>query len=462
MANQMDFTSHYHNQLLNRFTDIELTLRNISGLITFNLRLHKIILSYHSEFFLRMFTFNNNQTSFDMIVENVDVYHAVIMAMYGIKVELDYPKWMLTLKTIQCYNYLRKKVDMNQLYNLIVPSEGFELLMDVISEFDFLNDNKLLRVIRKNLPMPLSEFELFFGDNNVLIEKLRQNRRLIASVYDCTINIWDVDCDEEITKIHKLDASDIVTFSPDNTLMAYVEKDNICIYNCLTLKHVGTLSGHGHSPYAINFSRNGKEIVSTNFKNKISHWNVETISHIKSYSTDQVFNHSIFSPDCTKIAYIQKSNIYIYDIVANVVVHELNGHCEYIYSVVFSADNTKIVSCGSDRSIKIWNSCNGLLIRSIKNAHDKWIYNVAISPDGTKIASGGGNYLVKIWNADTYELLYTLTGHNDYAYVTFSPDNKQIISGDISIIRIWNADTGALIRYLPAWSGILRQIVYSN
>jgi WD40 repeat protein len=98
-----------------------------------------------------------------------------------------------------------------------------------------------------------------------------------------------------------------------------------------------------------------------------------------------------------------------------------NAHSDYIISVAFSPDGTKIVSGSRDQTIKVWDSgalqpskspflgkkwrllaclADKLEMLSEKtNAHSSVIMSVSFSPDGTKIVSGSYDKMIKVWDS---------------------------------------------------------------
>jgi WD40 repeat protein len=100
-----------------------------------------------------------------------------------------------------------------------------------------------------------------------------------------------------------------------------------------------------------------------------------------------------------------------------------DAHSDWVTSLAFSPDGTKIVSGSHDRTIKVWDSgapecgvsqrpspaetdaCPACLAGVLKllgktiYAHRCFmISSVAFSPDGTKIASGSSNRSIKVWD----------------------------------------------------------------
>ena len=73
----------------------------------------------------------------------------------------------------------------------------------------------------------------------------------------------------------------------------------------------------------------------------------------------------------------------------------------------------KIVSASRDRTLKIWDINNYRCIRTLEG-HENYIYTVIVLPDGN-IVSGSHDNTIKIWNClDNYNCINTLTGHTHY------------------------------------------------
>ena len=82
-------------------------------------------------------------------------------------------------------------------------------------------------------------------------------------------------------------------------------------------------------------------------------------------------------------------------------MHTLEGHTNTIYSLSFSPNNTRLVSCsgeynGTDLSIRLWNVMEGTLVKKVDHYH---VSVAAHSSNGSLIASGSGDCTIKIWDA---------------------------------------------------------------
>ncbi|MDB9429041.1 AAA family ATPase, partial [Microcystis aeruginosa CS-555/01A07] len=92
------------------------------------------------------------------------------------------------------------------------------------------------------------------------------------------------------------------------------------------------LEGHDSAVYSVNFSPDGKTLVSGSDDNTIKLWNVETGEEIRT----------------------------------------LKGHDSYLSSVNFSPDGKTLVSGSDDNTIKLWNVETGQEIRTLKG-HDSYL-----------------------------------------------------------------------------------------
>ena len=74
-----------------------------------------------------------------------------------------------------------------------------------------------------------------------------------------------------------------------------------------------------------------------------------------------------------------------------------------------------------------------------------WVWSVAFSQDGSRVVSGSSDETVRIWNAKTGEPEALLKGHiGNVRAIAFAPDGSQVVSGDGITVRIWNTVTSEM------------------
>ena len=92
-------------------------------------------------------------------------------------------------------------------------------------------------------------------------------------------------------------------------------------------------------------------------------------------------------------------------------------------------------------------------VKSSLSGHSDWVFSVAWSPDGTKLAGGSKDKTVCIWEAATGKQLSQLGGEKPIRCLAFSRNGRTLVSGDGWIpngrdysIRLYHVEAGTQIR----------------
>ncbi|KAJ3498470.1 hypothetical protein NLG97_g1097 [Lecanicillium saksenae] len=127
----------------------------------------------------------------------------------------------------------------------------------------------------------------------------------------------------------------------------------------------------------------------------------------------------------------------------NNCLQTLNGHRDWVQTVVFSHDSTLVASGSHDKAVRIWRVDTGECVQTFEG-HSDSVLSVVFSCDSKLVASGSDDKTVRIWRVDTGECIQTLSGHRGWIRsVVFSRDSTLVASGSNDrTVRIWCADTG--------------------
>ena len=299
-------------------------------------------------------------------------------------------------------------------------------------------------------------------------EKIRTARRiaagsLVAVVISTGLGLmaWQKTQQAELNLAHSRGFSSVSLFNEHKELEAFVEAIkagkilqkqqtyNKEVTNALQellnrKSERNRLEGHDNLVISVNFSPDGKTLVSGSWDKTIKLWNVETGKEIRTLKGhDELVRSVNFSPDGkTLVSGSLDKTIKLWNVETGEEIRTLKGHDSGFNSVNFSPDGKTLVSGSNDSTIKLWNVETGKEIRTLKG-HDSYLSSVNFSPDGKTLVSGSGDKTIKLWNVETGEEIRTLKGHDSYlSSVNFSPDGKTLVSGsDDNTIKLWNLGT---------------------
>ena len=119
------------------------------------------------------------------------------------------------------------------------------------------------------------------------------------------------------------------------------------------------------------------------------------------------------------------------------------GHTQYVSSVAWSPDGTRIASASGDGTVQVWDAYTGKHVL-IYRGHKGDVLSVAWSPNGQEIASAGLDSTVQVWNAATGQPILTYRGHSNAVFgVAWSPTGRYLASAsEDGTVQVWNAVSG--------------------
>ena len=206
----------------------------------------------------------------------------------------------------------------------------------------------------------------------------------------------------------------------------------------------------------ISYSPNGMFVL-TVYRNNISGvgsvkiWDAENGRELKTLYTGfrnatsrGYCSYAEYSPDGkTVLMVINGGNdtngiIRIVDVETGRTVRRISGHTGIVYEAFFSPDGRRIVSCGDDRTIKIWNVDTGQEIRTINER----AYSITWGPEGRQIASVDNNTVI-IWNAETGRQIRSINlTENSMFRLKWSNDGRRLMIGNSYNRIVLDANTG--------------------
>ncbi len=125
----------------------------------------------------------------------------------------------------------------------------------------------------------------------------------------------------------------------------------------------------------------------------------------------------------------------------------LAGHAAAIQAIVFSQNDTRVISAADDNTIRIWdqNNAGQPEVRKIEGLTSK-VTALGTSNDGGQIVAGFADNILRLYNTADGMMVKEFTGHSA-AILATGLWNGQVysVSADTSV-RFWNPADGAQVR----------------
>lgn len=385
----MDLDILREDLLEKKLTDIVLVLKDSN--VEIRMHLHKIILYCSCEYFRKMILFNFDKPIQCMNVSSAGITRDIILLFYGIQPEIDnYPEWFYILETIKCRNYMCLQYDHKLLYNLKVPEQGFELLLDVLDLFDMNNHKGLVQTIKDNLP---ANYDLCRFSKN-LVGELEKKNLLGTANYEGIIKIWDLD---------------------DNKLVKTI--DTKCGHN--PFDYAKNVKKYGSFITYIQFSRDNKYIITDHRGKEIIVWDIETGHKVNIITISYNFVHGdytsqiVISPNNKIIVYLSCGWIYVCKIDTGTIIHRVEEDIDICIEKIAISDNGKLFAgvnyCSPTYTIRIWDIKTGEVVKTLTVTDDKnhttmegdQIQNIKFVNNDTEILIINSYSVVTKWNIDS-------------------------------------------------------------
>ena len=131
-------------------------------------------------------------------------------------------------------------------------------------------------------------------------------------------------------------------------------------------------------------------------------------------------------------------DIIILDVITGSQTATLQGHTDYVWSIVFSSDGRSLVSGSTDKTVKFWDMQTGGAIRTF-SGHTELVRSVSISVDSATIASGSQDETIQLWDVKTGECHCIIRQQDWVSWVKFSPtDPEHFLSKTAYTVQQWN------------------------
>lgn len=140
----------------------------------------------------------------------------------------------------------------------------------------------------------------------------------------------------------------------------------------------------------------------------------------------------------------------------------LKGHKDCVSSVVFSPDNSSVISVSDDSTIKIWGAYSGSVEKTITD-HTDTILSICYNKEKSIFVTASVDKNVIIWDSKSYEVKTKIPHPSPVYYAAFNPGGNYVVTASAdSIARIWDWNkAGSPVRELVGHTDAVRVASFS-
>jgi len=301
----------------------------------------------------------------------------------------------------------------------------------------------------------------------------------LVSISDIRLRILDA-TDESLYRIQNRKVMKIptlylgfrlnpITFSPDSSMIAYIDVTDIDICNAADGTLIKTIFGHKKEVVSVWFSADGRHIFSFALDNTVKQWDVGQGTEIKTISVGKA-NVTAYSPVANRIAAAVGKNIEVYDTDTGQKLTTFSAHKQRVHDMWFSPDGSTIISVSDPgmnyrkTDVLLWEAGSGKQISSV--TLDFALYAAGWHPSGEHIAVGffqdassggigrGAAPMITILDGKTLDKQKEFDAFGEKVLtLSYSPDGTKIlcVTSEESVSTINNAilldaETGTELR----------------
>ena len=162
-------------------------------------------------------------------------------------------------------------------------------------------------------------------------------------------------------------------------------------------------------------------------------------------------------------------SIKIWNLTTGQCEKTLKGHTKWVNEILILSDK-RIASCSDDETVRIWKfrSMLGIVSKKVLKGHTSSVESIAkifIESINTKnltfesnmhLLSGSSDKTIKLWDIDSGKCLRTFEGHEGPVMCIDSLTNERVLSssGD-KTIKIWNVNNGICLLTLSGHTDLV-------
>lgn len=232
----------------------------------------------------------------------------------------------------------------------------------------------------------------------------------------------------------------------------------------ISVKKIGTLTGHSGAVYALEQGVTSAYFYSGSSDKFLALWNLDTLQPEKFAAQFPSIVYAICHIPEKQILLVGTSagSIHVLDLEKKTEIKILQHHTSSIFDLKYSTKTNCFYSAGGDGNFAIC-SLETLSMIKIKKLCAEKVRSIAFNYHNSEIAIASGDCNIRIFDLTTLEEKKNFVAHTLSAnIICYSPDGNLILTGGRDAhLNIWDAKSYTLIKSIPAHNYAIYDIVFS-
>ncbi|MDW8208335.1 MAG: c-type cytochrome domain-containing protein [Chloroherpetonaceae bacterium] len=241
-----------------------------------------------------------------------------------------------------------------------------------------------------------------------------------------------------------------LAFSPDGQVLAVGGYRAVLLWSMTSGRPLGAITHLAGSVHALAFRPDGALLAAGSGEpgmlGEVRVFDVKTLKPVGPplrKHTDTVFS-VVWSADGTRLASgSQDRTARVYEWPSGKELYVFGEHSDAVARVAFTPDGNSLYTASHDRSIRHFQLSDGKLLRTISGEGEA-ITAMAVNPNGKFLVAAGTDPVLRWWNPQDGSKVNQMSGHrgpvND---LCFSQDGKFVVTaGADRTVQLWDGNAG--------------------
>ena len=280
-------------------------------------------------------------------------------------------------------------------------------------------------------PADGSEVRGMIGHQGAVASLVVRGTTLLSGSADKTVRQWNLANGAAVRSIAHGAAVAAVSASANGQVIASVGGDKLVkLWNGANGAALGELAGHADLVRNVTVSGDGLQVLSLS-TDGMRLWNAAGDLLERFPLGADVAVAGGFSTAGTLVAMDAK---HVLHVRTTSLIRLITGHEGAVNSVAFDPSGKNVVSCGEDKTARMWSVADGKLFATFAGATAA-VSDLAVSADGKLLAAAGADASVRVWQIPAgvtptaVAATQTLSTGTPAGSVAFSPDGTRLAAG---------------------------------